>query len=137
SRRRRWIIGAIVAAVILLIAVFALSGSGGEEAEKAGGAAAAQQASAGQIPTVTVAVPGRETVRRVVSGTGSIAARREMPVGVAGEGGVVTRVLVEPGDWVEEGQVLATVDRSVQTQTAESLEAQVRVARADAELAQA
>jgi RND family efflux transporter MFP subunit len=60
-----------------------------------------------------------------------------MPVGVAGEGGMVTRVLVEPGSWVAAGQVLATVDRSVQAQTAESLAAQVRVARADAQLAQA
>jgi RND family efflux transporter MFP subunit len=37
---------------------------------------------------------------------------------------------------VRAGQVLATVDRSVQSQTAESLAAQVRVARADAALAQ-
>src|ERR1044072_5717847 len=50
---------------------------------------------------------------------------------------MVTRVLVEPGIWVSAGQVLATVDRSVQAQTAESLAAQVRVARADAQLAQA
>jgi RND family efflux transporter MFP subunit len=60
-----------------------------------------------------------------------------MPVGVAGEGGMVTRVLVEPGQWVGSGQVLALVDRSVQTQTAASLAAQVNVARADLTLAQA
>jgi HlyD family secretion protein len=60
-----------------------------------------------------------------------------MPVGIAGEGGIVTRVLVEPGSWVGAGQVLATVDRSVQAETAESLAAQTRVARADATLAQA
>jgi HlyD family secretion protein len=81
---------------------------------------------------VTVAVPGRQTVQTIVTGTGSLAARREMPVGVAGEGGVVTRVLVEPGSWVAKGQVLATVDRSVQVQTADSLAASVRVAQADA-----
>jgi RND family efflux transporter MFP subunit len=49
---------------------------------------------------------------------------------------MVTRVLVEPGSWVGAGQVLATVDRSVQAQTAQSLAAQVRVAEADARLAQ-
>jgi RND family efflux transporter MFP subunit len=76
-------------------------------------------------------------VATIVTGTGSLAARREMPVGVAGEGGVVTRVLVEPGSWVGKGQVLATVDRSVQVQTADSLAASVRVAQADARLAQA
>jgi len=59
-----------------------------------------------------------------------------MPVGIAGEGGMVTRVLVEPGTWVRKGEVLATVDRSVQAQTAQSLEAQIKVAQADANIAQ-
>ena len=60
-----------------------------------------------------------------------------MPVGVAGEGGMVSRVLVEPGQWVRAGQVLATIDRSVQVQTAESLASQIAVARSDLVLAQA
>uniref|UniRef100_UPI00262EAB85 efflux RND transporter periplasmic adaptor subunit n=1 Tax=uncultured Sphingomonas sp. TaxID=158754 RepID=UPI00262EAB85 len=72
-----------------------------------------------------------------VSATGTLAARRELPIGVAGEGGMITRVLVEPGQWVKAGQVLATVDRSVQTQTAAQLAAQVSVARSDQVLAQA
>jgi RND family efflux transporter MFP subunit len=90
-----------------------------------------------QIPNVTVVVPGRQTVDRTIAATGTLAARREMPVGVAGEGGMVTRVLVEPGSWVSAGQVLATVDRQVQTQTGASLAAQVQVARSDQVLAQA
>lgn len=98
----------------------------------------AKPAQAGeQLPSVTVVVPGRTTVDRVISATGTLAARREMPVGVAGEGGMITRVLVEPGQWVAAGQVLATVDRSVQTQTAESLAASVSVARSDEGIAQA
>ena len=60
-----------------------------------------------------------------------------MPVGVVGEGGRVVSVLVEPGDWVRAGQVLAVIDRSVQTQQAQSSAAQIEVARADANLAQA
>src|SRR3546814_3619427 len=94
-------------------------------------------ANAAQAPVVTVISPGRSTVSNTVSATGSLAARVEMPVGVVGEGGAVTRVLVQPGDWVRAGQVLATVERSVQTEQIRSLAAQVEVARADAKLAQA
>ncbi|WP_188053084.1 MULTISPECIES: efflux RND transporter periplasmic adaptor subunit [unclassified Sphingosinithalassobacter] len=134
--RRWWILGGIAAIAILIVAFLAFGSGSGETAEKAGAPGAAAGGNEGQMPTITVAVPGRQTIQRIVSGTGSLAARREMPVGVAGEGGRVTRVLVEPGDWVREGEVLATVDRSVQEQTIDSLEAQVRVAQADAELAQ-
>src|SRR3546814_7607607 len=81
--------------------------------------------------------PRSNTIVLDISAPGTIAARREMPVGVAGEGGRVTRVLVDAGTWVKAGQVLATVDRSVQSETAASLAAQVRVAEADAKLAQA
>jgi RND family efflux transporter MFP subunit len=89
------------------------------------------------LPNVSVAVPGRHAAARIISATGTLAARREMPVGVAGEGGMITRVLVEPGQWVGAGQVLATVDRAVQIQTGASLAAQVNVARSDAAIAQA
>jgi RND family efflux transporter MFP subunit len=131
-RRRKWFLAAAILLLVVLAAWF-LFGRGGDEGAAAAGAGPAGDA---QVPTVTVMVPGRETIQTVVTGTGSLAARREMPVGVAGEGGEVTRVLVEPGSWVGQGQVLATVDRSVQAQTAQSLEAQVRVARADARIAQ-
>ncbi len=125
-RRRRMFIIIIVVVALVAGAWFFLRG--GEDGPK--------QAASDQAPTVTVIVPGRASVERQVNATGTLAARREMPVGVAGEGGMVTRVLVEPGQWVREGQVLALVDRSVQTQTAASLAAQVNVARADLTLAQ-
>ncbi len=142
SRRKRWIIGGVIALVVIVAAWFAFaSGGTGDKADpaKAGAAGAAKGGAGGdrQLPTVTVAVPGRSTIASVISGTGSLAARREMPVGVAGEGGMVTRVLVEPGDWVGAGQVLATVDRSVQSQTAQSQAANIRVAQADLSIAQA
>jgi len=54
-----------------------------------------------------------------------------------GEGGQVSQVLAEAGSWVRQGQVLATIDRSVQNQQAASQAAQVQVAQADARLAQA
>src|SRR3546814_1366930 len=81
--------------------------------------------------------PGRSSVDNVVHATGSLAARREMPIGVVGEGGRVMRVIVEPGDWVRAGQALATIERSVQTKQTRSLAAQVEVARGDARLAEA
>ncbi|MCX8474220.1 MAG: efflux RND transporter periplasmic adaptor subunit [Sphingomonas sp.] len=136
SRRWIWIVAAAIV-VLGAVAFFMMGGSQPEEPKGAAGKGGPAAASQSQIPTVTVAAPGRRSVQTIVTGTGSLAARREMPVGVVGEGGVVTRVLVEPGSWVGKGQVLATVDRSVQSQTAESLAASVRVAQADARLAQA
>lgn len=133
SSRKWWIVGAVVAALLIVGAALMFMRGGGDAAP---GAADAAKKGAVQVPSVTVVVPGRSSVDRVISGTGTIAARREMPVGVAGEGGMVTRVLVEPGSWVGAGQVLATVDRSVQSQTAASLAAQTGVARADAAFAQ-
>ncbi|HOB13367.1 MAG TPA: efflux RND transporter periplasmic adaptor subunit [Novosphingobium sp.] len=89
-----------------------------------------------QAPVVTVVTPGRATVEGTINATGTLAARRELPVGIAGEGGQVVSVLVEPGQWVREGQVLAVIDRSVQSQQQASQVAQVEVARANARLAQ-
>lgn len=133
SRRRAVIVGIVV---ILLVVVGAFWAFGRESGDATAAKGPATAAPASALPKVTVVTPGRDTVMRTVTGTGSLAARREMPVGVVGEGGLVTRVAVEPGSWVSAGQVLATVDRSVQAQTAESLAAQVRVARADAQIAQ-
>jgi RND family efflux transporter MFP subunit len=127
-RRRGLIIGVVIAALVFIVAAVWWMRSGGEPT-------ASMAKGEQQVPAVTVAIPGRSTVASVVTGTGTIAARREMPVGIAGEGGMVTRVLVEPGSWVKQGQVLATIDRSVQAQTAASQAANVRVAQADAALA--
>lgn len=130
QRNRRWIWIGLVALIVVAGAAFYFLHKSKPEAS-----ATAQSTT--QIPTVTVAIPGKLLVQTTISGTGSLAAKRDMPVGVAGEGGMVTRVLVEPGAWVSKGQVLATVDSSVQVQTAESLAAQIRVAQSDAKLAQA
>ena len=127
--RKKLIIGAGVA-VALVAAAVAISMRGG-------GDTAAAPAPGAVAPVVTVTSPGQSTVARTVSATGSLAARVDMPVGVVGEGGMVTRVLVQPGDWVRAGQTLATIERSVQSEQVRSLAAQVEVARADAKLAQA
>jgi HlyD family secretion protein len=127
SRRRMWLIA--IVALALLIGLWFLSNRSVPEVS---GASAASQA-----PLVSVVAPGKMTLTGTINANGTLAARRELPVGVAGEGGQVVQVLVEPGDWVGAGQVLAVVDSSVQVQQQASSAAQIQVASADARLAQA
>lgn len=129
ARSRRLVIGALALIALALVAAWWAFSSGGP-------AAAPADAEATAVPNITVVIPGRQQIQAEISTNGSIAARREMPVGAAGEGGQVVSVLVQPGQWVGAGQTLAVLDRSVQTQQAASLAAQIRVAQADANLAQ-
>jgi HlyD family secretion protein len=130
-RRKRIAIIAIgaIAVVAILVAMVMMRGSKTDEA-------AAGAAGAGQMPTVTVVVPGRSQVARTITASGPLAARRDQPVGIAGSGGRVVRVLVDAGSWVRAGQVLAVIDRSVQAQQAAQLAAQIDAAKANAQLAQ-
>lgn len=127
SRRRLWLIALVVA--VLLAGIWFWLHRGETAADPA-----AQKDAA---PIVTVVTPGRTTVEGTINANGTLAARREMPVGSAGEGGQVISVLVDQGQWVGAGQVLAVVDRSVQVQQQGSSSAQIQVAQADARLAQA
>lgn len=133
SKRRRNIIIAAVAGLAVILIAFMLLRGGDKPAETT---AAAGGPNGGQMPTVTVIVPGRQSVARTIAATGTLAARVDMPVGIAGEGGMVSAVRVQPGQWVGAGQTLAVIERSVQSQQARQLAAQVEVARADAALAQ-
>lgn len=129
KRKRNWVILAIIAALLVAgAAYYFMGGSGGADA-----AGADKQS---QAQTVTVVAPGSETVVRAINATGTLAARREIPVGVVGEGGQVSRVFVDAGQWVEQGQVLASIERSVQVQQVGGAEAQINSARADLRLAQ-
>ena len=128
NQRRVRIAAIIVAILIIAGAAYYFFGSGT--------AAPTEADKAGQAQTVTVVAPGRDSVMRAINATGTLAARREIPVGVVGEGGRVLQVYVDAGDWVTQGEVLVSVDRSVQTQQAAALEAQIGVARADQQLAQ-
>jgi RND family efflux transporter MFP subunit len=96
----------------------------------------AAPAAVANIPEVTVIIPGNVPVANTVTATGSIAARRDAAVGVQGEGGRVTNVLVEAGQQVKKGQLLVQIDSSVQTQTSRQLSASLRAAQADASLAE-
>src|SRR5690349_18583207 len=134
ASRRRWIIIAAVALVVLVVVAAAvLMGRGaGETANSAAGG----KGGANQLATVTVVVPGRSQVAHTIVASGPLAAKRDQPIGIAGQGGRVVRVLADAGTWVRAGQVLAVVDRSVQAQQAAQLAAQVEAARANAALAQ-
>jgi HlyD family secretion protein len=60
-----------------------------------------------------------------------------MPISAEGEGGLVTAVLVEAGDRVKAGQVLARLDQSVLRPQVNRLEASLEEARAQAALSAA
>lgn len=126
SKRRIWIFAG--AAIAFLIALKLLTGGGSSEETTTGRES--------QASVVTVVSPGRAPVAGRINATGTLAARRELPVGMPGEGGQVAQVLVEPGQWVGAGQTLAIIDRSVQNEQSAALAAQIQVAQADANLAQ-
>lgn len=131
ARRKRVaiIVGAIIGVLVLVVALIMFSHRGNQ----AGGSATAN---AGQIPTVSVVVPGESQVARFVTASGPLAAKRDQPIGIAGQGGRVTQVLVDAGKWVRAGQVLATVDTSVQAQQSAQQAAQIAAQKANAALAQ-
>jgi RND family efflux transporter MFP subunit len=127
SRRKWWIGGALAVLAISAVAVV--------KHRAAPDAAATDKAA--QAQTVSYVEPGRTTVSRNITASGVLAARRNMPVGIAGEGGRVVSVLVDAGTWVRAGQVLAVVDRSVQSEQVAGQVANIEVQRANARLAQA
>ncbi|WP_458389882.1 efflux RND transporter periplasmic adaptor subunit [Sphingomonas sp. F9_3S_D5_B_2] len=132
SRRRRWVIIAAVLIILIALGAMYMATRGSKSAALPAGGKPA-----GQMPAVTVVVPGQSQFGRAIIASGPLGARRDQPIGIAGQGGRVIRVLVDAGSWVRAGQVLAVVDRSVQTQQAAQLAAQIQAARAQAALAQA
>ena len=88
-------------------------------------------------PLVSVTTPGIRAVAARVTFTGAIAARYDIPITAEGEGGRVTAVLVETGDKVKRGQVLARIDQSVLRPQVNRLVASLEEARAQAALSSA
>jgi RND family efflux transporter MFP subunit len=128
-KRRKYAIIAIVAAIAMIALFFFMSGGKEEDPFAASETA--------QVPLVTVVSPGRATIAGTIQATGTLTARRALPVGSVGEGGRVVSVPVDEGQWVRQGQVLVSIDRSVQVQQIEGARAQIGVAQADLNLAQA
>lgn len=124
--RRGWLL-ALLAALVLGLFIWFLVWRTAQPGEAV---------DAGGPPVVTVMVPGRQPVADSVVAHGSIAARRDMPVGVQGEGGQVVAIHAEAGQMVKAGQVLAELDSAVERAQLAQLRAAVTQAEADARLAQ-
>jgi HlyD family secretion protein len=133
--RPSWITprGAIWAGLILVLAVAILLGF------RLSQTLAAQKAVTNEIgtPAVTVTEAGRSSAPTTVSIIGTIGARYDTPIGAEGDGGRVSAVYVEAGDPVKRGQVLARIDTAVLEPQVANLQANLELARAEAELAAA
>jgi HlyD family secretion protein len=119
---------------VLLIASVAASGCGGDPS-----AASAQSASAPvEVPLIDVAVVQAtvDTVESALEFSGTLAARTR--VGVKPKlPGRLDRVLVDIGDRVKEGQIVATLDRGELDAQVDAVVAAVGVAQAGLESAEA
>lgn len=122
----------VVGAVIAGAAFLFLS----RDADPAAAPTSAGADAASSAPVISIVQAAARPVTADVRVTGSIAATRDLPVGVQGQGGMVMAVLVEEGDYVREGQVLARLDKRVQEQQVVQLRASVEQARADLQLAE-
>lgn len=95
------------------------------------------KAEGARLPQVTVLTPGTSQISNTIKVTGTISAQYDMPVSVEGEGGRVAAVLVEAGDVVKKGQVMARINTDVLRPYVAQLTAALDEAKADARLASA
>jgi len=122
---KHWIIGSLALLLIIIAIVWAIRST----SSPASGADEAQS-----LPLVTVMTPRASAVKATVTFSGAIGARYDIPIGVEGEGGRVTAVLVEAGDVVRRGEVLARLDQAVLLPQLNRLEASLEEAKAQAAL---
>ena len=87
-------------------------------------------------PLVTVVVPALGAVTAKVSLTGLISARNDMPIGNEGDTDRISEVLVEAGDRVRKGQVLARLNPITAQSQLDSAEASLDEVLANAAVAQ-
>lgn len=90
-----------------------------------------------ELPLVSVIVPGLSKVETQVIVTGTLNARDELPISVEGEGARIVAVMVDVGDRVRRGQVLARLNNAVAAPQVASLAASLEEARTSADLAAA
>jgi RND family efflux transporter MFP subunit len=126
-RRIVWAVVGVAALIVILLAVRLTQSV----------AANRSVTNKGSIPSVTVTEAGLSSQPSTVSIIGTISARFDTPIGVEGDGGRVSAVLVEAGDHVHRGQVLALIDTSVLEPQVANLQAALELARAESELAAA
>jgi len=122
----------IIAGAVLVVLAF-----GGWRMTRLPMAAAAMEKDGSVPPLVTVVVPSVGNVMTTVSVTGQISATNDMPIGVEGDGGRISAVLVEPGDHVKRGQVLARLNPLTAQSMVDNAQASVEELKAAAASAQA
>jgi len=125
----KWTLGGLLALLLIAAVAWKLLAGGAKPRDTL--------ADRGNVPLVTVIVPGRQTVTSNVTFTGAIAARYDMPIANEGDTGRIVAVYVEAGDHVKRGQMLARIDDSVLVQQVHRLEASLEQARAQAALSAA
>jgi HlyD family secretion protein len=132
ARASRWrTLGGIGVVLVVALAV------GGWLLARSHAATAAQNKDATVPPRVTVVIPTLGKVNATVSLTGLISARNDMPIGNEGDTGRVAEVLVEAGDHVHQGQVLARLNPITAEAQVHSAEASLDEVRANAAVADA
>jgi RND family efflux transporter MFP subunit len=129
SNRWKWTLGALIALLLVAFIAWKLLAGGNKPRDTL--------ADRGGIPLVSVIVPAKQAVSSSVSFTGAIAARYDMPIANEGDTGRIVAVLVEAGDHVKRGQLLAKIDDSVLVQQVNRLAAALEQARAQAALSAA
>lgn len=127
GRRRRVVVGLMITALVLFL--------GGSWFLTRSRAAASTQDST-VTPLVTVVIPAVGTVDSTVSVTGLISARNDIPIGNEGDAARIAEVLVEPGDCVRRGQVLARLNAIAAESQVRSAEASLEEMKANDTVAQ-
>jgi HlyD family secretion protein len=126
--RRNIIIAAIAAAALLLGGWFVFGGSSDK-------ADAAQPSAERRAPSVTVVRAARREISEEVHVSGTLVPREDVMVSPEVDNLAVTEILVEEGDRVEKGQVLARLSKSALE--AENAQAEAAIAQAEAQIAEA
>lgn len=125
-RRRGILLGASVGLLLLLVLSWYLT--------RPNPAAALDPAAR---PLVTVLVPAVGTIDASVTVTGLVSARNDIPIGNEGDAARIAEVLVEPGDRVRRGQVLARLNPIAAESLVHSAEATLEEMKANELVARA
>lgn len=132
------LVSVVPASLIAAVAAYALANNPGDAA---GSEAALIEVS---VPVVTVDQAAERAISRTVFAVGSLVSREDVLVGarVQMEGIWLDTILVEVGEYVEKGQVMATLDRAVllvrlDQQNAEIAKAEAGIAQAKAGIVEA
>lgn len=109
--RSRWplVAGLVVVLAVIGVGAYLLL----KPAKPAGPAAASEAVASSNILTVTTVVARAQPMPRTMLVTGSLGAWDELPIGTQTSGLAIVQVLVDEGDKVRAGQVLARFDDSV------------------------